>query len=368
MQIRSVQWQDGRFGYPYDSPEGRASLDKLKQSIPSRNYVHLDVRVRCADGSNSADPDPDTTLDELIAAVTYAKSLGYKILIRIRLRGVTSMTFAPPDIGVWFANYRNAILYWAEFCKDYGVNHFCIGNELSAPLTLQNDTWAIIVSDVRQVFRGTISYSVNWWYMREDNGNVPGLNTLLAATWLGLLDYIGLSSYPNLVTASEYPPSPDTISVELLIARYQDLPLYNLRGESLVDHYGYLSDQHGKKLIFYIGIASFREAMATPWLPWSSGLPTEVDLEGQANWHTAFYELFGRQPYTAGISLDGGWQTNPDKTPNNLEFTVMNKPAESVVQYYFSILTPTSLLGQLLPFAFVGGLLYLTGDKSRRRG
>ena len=362
MNIRCLHWQDSRFGYPYNSDQGRQSLLEMKSIIPSANYCSHDARVRCVDGSNVADADPDTTLEELIYAVEYSKSLGYKTLLRIRLRNVASLTFIPPDIDTWFSNYANAVMYWAEFCREHGVNDYAIGNELSAPIMRRTDLWNALISAVRTTYKGKVSYSGNWWYQIEDAGNVPQLRAHLEADWFKSLDYIGLSNYPNVISnASDY-VYPNTPSVDDLIYGYENLPWYYLQGQNLIDMYKQLSVAHGKQILFYIGLGSYYGSFNTPWLP-STGT---VDLIGQANWFEAFYRLCDKQGWIIGFSIDGGWRTIPNQNPDNTDFSIVNKPASDITQNWFKTFSPIIPIVSdniLLPLVAVAGLYIITRKK-----
>ena len=359
MDIRCLSWQDGRFGYPYDSDQGRQSLLEMKEKIPSANYVLHDVRVRCADGTNTAEADPDTTLAELTYAVDYAKSLGYKNLVRIRLRNVASLTFVPPGIDTWFSNYANAVLYWAEFCSAHGVNDYAIANELSSPIMKRNDLWNSLISAVRIVYKGKVSYSGNWWYMIEDDGFKPQFRTHLEADWFKSLDYIGLSNYPNVISnASDY-VHPETPSVDALIYGYENLPWYYLQGQNLMDMYKQLSVAHGKQILFYIGLGSYYGSFNTPWLA-STGT---VDWVGQANWFEAFYRLCDKQSWITGFSIDGGWRTISNQDPNNTDFSLINKPASDITQNWFKTFSPIVSDNMLLPLGLVAGLYIITRKK-----
>jgi len=350
MQIRSVQWQDGRFGPDIGTPEASASLDDLRTAIPNCNYMGLDARIRCADGSNECTPEEEV-LGELDAAISEIHAHGLKVILRVKLRGATSLLFVPPDIPTYLANYASSIAYWADYAQSRHVEVLGIGCEMSPEMEAAD--WSGVIAVARSYFKGRLYYNTNWWW------NTVLRDVKLNATWMRLLDILAISAYPDkLISATNLHPTSDELEYGWRNAYVSNL------GESLPESFHRFSAQHGgKPLLYHIGLASGAGAASQPWAYVSDAA---VDLDVQANWFDAFFRVLGSDH---GVFLDGGWQTWPDKNPNNNEFIVQNKPAESVVQYYFSILTPSSQLGNLLiPLGFVGGVLWLRGGKSKLRG
>ena len=355
FNIRGIQWQDGRFGPPYISEQGQEAIRQLRVRIPDCNYLHLDSRIRCSEGSNLATAEAETTFEELDGAISLARQLNYKILLRIRLRGVTSLTFVPPDLNTWFNNLNTALTFWADYCQQRGVELFCILNELSQTVELQNDLWTQIVSNIRALYSGIIVYNTNWW---SDSNQ---LATKLNATWFNTLDIIGISVYPILILAQDYPPFPETPSIETLIQGYNSFVLQtDLQGINIPDSFQQLSIQHGKPVMFYYGLGSWYGSAAEPWASPATG---EIDLQGQSNWFNAFFTVFKNKPWVIGASVDGGWQTNSDKDPNNLEFVMINKPTQQVVSDWYTALTPSPAPTSSLGIIAIGGLLLLLGER-----
>jgi hypothetical protein len=66
----------------------------------------------------------------------------------------------PADRDMWFASYRRLLLPYAKVAQRYGAATFVVGTELDS---MEGDPrWAGLIGGIKQVFRGQISYDVNW--------------------------------------------------------------------------------------------------------------------------------------------------------------------------------------------------------------
>ena len=78
--------------------------------------------------------------------------------------------------------YSNFILEYAQVAKDTHTEVFCIGTELESFVINRPDFWSELISKLRTVYKGKITYAANW----NEFTKVPFWNQL---------DYIGIDAY-----------------------------------------------------------------------------------------------------------------------------------------------------------------------------
>ena len=104
--------------------------------------------------------------EALIHAIEQAHSRGMKVTIRplIDEVGFTENywrgTMSPSDVERWFQSYTQEILRYAELAEAHNVEVFNIGAEL-ASMEQYTEQWETLIEEVRGVYSGLISYSVN---------------------------------------------------------------------------------------------------------------------------------------------------------------------------------------------------------------
>ncbi len=90
---------------------------------------------------------------------------------------------------VWWKDYNTFILHYAQLAQEAGVEMFMVGSELIST-EKQPQQWTALISQVRQVYHGLLSYSANW-----DHYKAVGFWDKLDA--VGLTSYYELSNKPN---------------------------------------------------------------------------------------------------------------------------------------------------------------------------
>jgi hypothetical protein len=73
---------------------------------------------------------------------------------------------APSDRSAWFASYTKFLRPYAEVAQRYDVAEFVVGVELNS--LQSNRRWTSLIADLRKVFKGELSYSVNFDAYEED--------------------------------------------------------------------------------------------------------------------------------------------------------------------------------------------------------
>jgi hypothetical protein len=109
----------------------------------------------------------------------------------------------------WHAGYSDATLHYAKLAQDAGIDSFLITHELYGPNDHCSDLWVTLTSNVREIFKGSISTVIQ-------NGDTP-----LKVPWVSNLDYLGIDCYETIPLPSSSVPSypwSDATLEDLIIA------------------------------------------------------------------------------------------------------------------------------------------------------
>jgi hypothetical protein len=272
------------------------------------------------------------TDDSLTAAIRYAHSLGFSVMITPHIdieTGEWRATINPTSRATWTATYNNLLLHYAQLAERENVEQFCIGSELimlSSPKHSEKNTklWQMFITNVRSVYSGKLTYSANW------GGYDFGEEAEQIQFW-DELDYIGISAYYSL--ASDIPGIP---SAEQLSFSWEDWHTQKIQP---------LAKKYDKKVLFTeIGYRSTSNAHTKPW-DYSPG--GHVSEQEQAALYEGIFTYWNTQSELAGIFI-WNWETNAERAGSyNTWYTPQNKLAESVLIQWFSTkqasLEPTNI-------------------------
>lgn len=232
-------------------------------------WVEMPIVLRQSSASSfDLGPDSNTVnLDSFGNGIHRAVSLGYHVffvpLTDVVARGQWAGVIeyqSQQQMQVWFDRYWNALKPYAEVAQEAGAEQMAIGTELEwlsahAPASF----WNQLIARVQSVFKGTLTYDMNWW---------PSL-TQTPPSWFknpGLAK-IGLSEYVPLVdNAQRVDPSA--------------MPaLWKSKVGKLVDNF---AAQVGKPLILSeIGYRNTSDALFNPYSG-SSSSPTDTQEQAAA--------------------------------------------------------------------------------------
>jgi hypothetical protein len=208
----------------------------------------------------------------------------------------------------WFAQYTAHILAYAAIAEAHGFEQFCIGTELLTPLKSRPQLWLGLLAQVREIYRGKITYAANWSDDLMENPLWP------------YLDYIGIQAYFP-IAENENP----SLS-ELELGWESHLPLLKE-----------LSAKFNKKVLFTeIGYKSTENAGIKPW-EWntfSNRFYKPISKKTQYLCYQAFFNIVWDQPWFAGIHI-WEWQSRDTSDGNNNDFTLESKPALNAVSKGF---------------------------------
>lgn len=229
------------WGPIWGSPLMAESLIEMRQLGVEWIAIHPYAGVR-RDGTIRITPAESTGFLE--RAVELTREAGMKLFWKPHLAYWGSFNWRGDvafgdDEAAWrrfFDGYREFIVDQARFAERAGAELFAVGVETDATI-FKDDEWRRIVSAVRQVYKGRITYAANW-----DNLGKVGF-------W-DAVDVIGVHAYFPLAEGD----SPDAETLR----RGWDEPLAGL---------GRLArDQGGKPVVFAeIGYNRSPDAARRPW-------------------------------------------------------------------------------------------------------
>jgi hypothetical protein len=206
----------------------------------------------------------------------------------------------------WENTYKEYILAYAKIADSMNIDLFSIGTEYRIAVVKRPDFWNKLISEVREIYKGKITYASNW-----DNYKKVGF-------W-SLLDYIGIDAYFPLSdkanpTLKELKQAWKPIEADLaLLSIKTSKPI-------LFTEYGYKSVEH---------------TTARYGLHEEGSLKTSPESQQMA--YKALFETIWSQDFIAG-GFFWKWHLYSDKAiggETNRRFTPQGKPAEkTIVEWY----------------------------------
>lgn len=251
------------------------------------------------------------TLEGMTQFIQWAKEYNLKVLMKPHLWiwggsfvGDFSLN-SDAEWRSWEQDYLAYLLDYAHLADSLSADMFCIGVELREFVKARPAFWDTIITEVKKVYSGPLVYAGNW----DNYKNIPFWNQL---------DYMGIDAYFPLSQAS----LPTT---EALITGWEQ-------------HYQEIKaqrDQYNIPVLFTeFGYRSVEEATKEPWNPPSSN-PVNTELQARA--YEAAFQVFWNEPWFEGGFI-WNWYTNHNTAGGELDkdYTPQNKPAEQVLQDWFS--------------------------------
>lgn len=201
----------------------------------------------------------------------------------------------------WWTSYGAFIHQAASVAQASGASALSVGVELKA-ISKDQDTYdrmAHLVSDIRKVYGGKLTYSANWDEAEQ-------------VVFWPLLDLVGVNGY--------YPLVPDVVRGAQKVSRRLDA-LAQLGGRDV--------------LIMEVGYRSSPLSHEKPW-SWPDQVEAIVDHRAQAHAWASVLTHWMEAPRVRGLMV---WviPTDPDDPASEPPhgFNPLNKPAESVIARVF---------------------------------
>ena len=319
--------------------ENADSLPSLAQTGANSIEATLDYGIDVATSQVVADPNYTDSLAALGTTIAQAESLGLSVMVRPLIDFLNPTESAPYSVGEWrqdyqptnvaafFASYQQMIVQEAEVAQANGAQMLSIGAELdqlTGPQYLSY--WTDIITAVRQVFSGALTYSASW-------------NTANEVSFWSQLNYEGIDNYVPLSNAQN--PSLQTlVNGWLQPATEAGNPgAYAVIGnQSPIQYFENLAAQSGKPLLFTeLGYANDSGAAADPSASGNSPDPTL-----QAELYQAFFEAWTQSKSSALVGAYF-WEWDPNGSTSNVgpnidSFSPQNSAAQSAATAGFEAL------------------------------
>ena len=300
-------------GGHYRSPVADQSLKAL--AATGTNWISLLVNLEqetIASTSVSRTQPRTATDDEIRRIADVAHSLGMRVVLVPNVVLSSDPTHWTGEIGTtftgedqwqaWFSSYREIINHYATLSQEAEVDSLSIGEALVGTTDREED-WRRIATEVRQRFKGPITYSS---ILGEDAG----------IKWWDAVDYIGMQTFYALTDK-------DDPTVEELKAAWAE------RG--YLSYMEALSKKVDKPLILKFGYES-KDGANRYGATYVMAL--NLDLQEQADCYQAALEVLWGKPWLKGIFW-WQWWVGQAGGPNDSGYTPYRKPAEEVLKKFY---------------------------------
>lgn len=282
---------------PWGSAAAQRSLRQLAEAGAERALLVAFV-WQATPQSDAPVLGSDSSVEQVRAGLRQMRAAGLQPVLKVHLwiPGHWAGDAAPADRDAWFGAYRRALLQLAHVAAEERAEALIVGTELRG---LQDaPQWPELVAAVRAVYRGPLGYVADGLEQAERFG------------YWDRFDFVGTSLYPALSAV----PAQRTAQMRAAAARVQALGMRSGRPVWVAE----------------LGLRSARGSLAAPWES-PEQRTAEVDTALQAQVLREWRDALDAQSRIAGIAL-WCWYTDPDAGgPDDSDFTVQHKPAQTVL-------------------------------------
>lgn len=290
----------------FETKEAYASLDALKQETGANYIILVPNSLQETAQSEDITYTSKATLgdEELIKFINYAHQIGLKVILkptvncksgtwRAHINFFDKDVHCEPKWSNWFASYTKLQLHFAKIAEETKCELFIAGCEMVMSERREQE-WRKLISDIRTVYHGPVSYNTDKY--QEDN-----------VTWWDCVDVIASSGYYPI---SDWDQELDRI--EKVVMKFNKP--------------------------FFFSECGCKSTVGSSRIPNSWQLCGDVDLQEQADWFTAMFEACKKRDWVEGYGIwDWTWKQYPlHRATTNGGYDIYGKPAEQVVQKYFS--------------------------------
>lgn len=201
----------------------------------------------------------------------------------------------------WFRLYEKFILHYARLAEQNKIELFCIGTELHRTIGREKE-WRVIISKVRSVYKGKLTYAANFHAEYEE------------VKFWDALDFIGIQAYFSLTNDKGH-----TVN---------DLKKGWIEPMKSIER---IHKKFNKPVLFTeIGYRSDTNAGIEPWVWPKENSGAEISNECQANCYRAFFETVWKKSWMAGVYFWKWYPHGPNRMAT-LDFTPQGKEAENIM-------------------------------------
>jgi len=260
-------------------------------------------------------PTSSPTEASLRKTFRQARSLGLRMMFfpTINLRDEAENAtwwrgnIKPRDWNAWWENYRQFNVHLAALAQEEGVEWYSLGTEMESTHAFP-DQWRALAKEVRQVFKGKLTYSVNF-----DAHDSFGFGDCL--------DAIGMNTYDPIAKYDEYPSDLQIRDAWWWIVYKARTLQARFQRPVMITEVGYPSVAHA-----HVGPWDFRtDKPADPNLQYQLVQGALKVLRNWSDGEGVFYYLYGEN-LKHGV-LPGGLE---DRT-----YAPWGKPVEKTLLWYF---------------------------------
>lgn len=261
------------------------------------------IQKTCISEEIDFSSDATMTDEELVTTIRYAKSIGLRVALKPTVncadhvwRGHVHFfdidVPCEPKWGRWFEYYTKFQLHYAKIAEEEGCEMFIAGCEM-VMTEIREKEWRKLISDIRQVFHGLISYNTDKY--QEDH-----------VRWWDAVDVISSSGYYPI---HDWENQLDRI--ETVVKKY-DKP-------------------------FFFAEAGCMSRNGSNQIPNDWTIQGELDLEGQAEFYRSMFAACAKRDWVQGFGL-WSWSEHLKETEEALKDTgyeLYEKPAVETVKTFY---------------------------------
>lgn len=203
----------------------------------------------------------------------------------------------------WNASYLSYILHYARLAEEHDVELLCIGTELCMQLNDDPQYWNELISTVKEVYKGKLTYASNWDCYQD------------FPFWREL-DFIGIDAYFPITEVTD-PDLSDALSGWKYWKGEMSSYVDSVKRPIILTEYGYRSKEG---------------CLAEPWLS-GTGEDGAASEDQQTLGYRALYETLWSEPWFGGGFL---WKWHCKEHLNSerraKDYTPQGKPVMEVIE------------------------------------
>ncbi|MCA9670312.1 MAG: hypothetical protein KC503_32175 [Myxococcales bacterium] len=298
-------------GKGYDSAASKGHLAELAQ----QGYVAVSITNfgwMASATANEVTNGGSETPDAMRAAARDSAERSIDVMLKPHLwvrddswRG----DIAPSDWDAWFDSYQRFIVAQAQLAEEIGASWFVVGLELKSAVAQNATRWREIISAVRAVYRGKVTYAANWDAVER----VP---------FWDALDAVGIQMFAPLSAAGTASPPDQTALTEVAagwLAKYRAVARAAGDKPLILTEAGFINNE-GATSAPYV------------WPEQTRVAKTAAGDEEQRRGYQALLDTFGRSPDVAAIYW-WKWFSDPDDMQEGaVGFWPRGKPVEQLLR------------------------------------